>query len=125
MVSSLVVVTGPAQSGKTQYLLSRYRAALRGGKPGSVLWLAPTWRAAAEVRNRIPGDDLSACWEPGVFTFDKFAQAILDSSSESARPKGTLPYLLHGDHKGTVPFSPAMQDRRRKIGKIPWNRSGL
>ena len=86
MVASLVVVTGPAQSGKTQYLLSRYRAALRGGTPGSVLWLAPTWRAAAEVRNRIPGDDLSACWEPGVYTFDKFAQALIESSAEPIRP---------------------------------------
>ena len=97
MVSKFEVVTGPAQSGKTQYLLSRYRAALRGGKPGSVLWLAPTWRAAAEVRNRIPGDDLSACWEPGVFTFDKFAQAILESSAEW-RQKGR-PFTLHENRK--------------------------
>ncbi|MGA2062631.1 MAG: PD-(D/E)XK nuclease family protein [Thermoguttaceae bacterium] len=85
MVAPLELVTGPAQSGKTQYLLSRYRAALRGGKPGSVLWLAPTWRAAAEVRNRILVDDLSACWEPGVFTFDKFAQAIIESSPDPIR----------------------------------------
>jgi ATP-dependent helicase/DNAse subunit B len=91
MVASLIVVTGPAQCGKTHYLLSRYRAALHGGKPGNVLWLAPTWRAAADVRNRIPGAELQACWEPGVFTFDKFAQAILESSPEPMRHKGTVP----------------------------------
>jgi ATP-dependent helicase/DNAse subunit B len=69
---------------------------LHGGKPGNVLWLAPTWRAAADVRNRIPGAELQACWEPGVFTFDKFAQAILESFPEPMR------------HKGTVSFSPTM-----------------
>ncbi|MGA2796045.1 MAG: PD-(D/E)XK nuclease family protein [Thermoguttaceae bacterium] len=114
MVASIVLVTGPAQSGKTQYLLSRYRAALRGGKAGSVLWLAPTWRAAAEVRNSIPGDDLSACWEPGVFTFDKFAQALIESSPDPIRPltrsmkrqlvRGLIDEQLAGD--GLRHFSP-------------------
>ncbi|MGD0381958.1 MAG: PD-(D/E)XK nuclease family protein, partial [Thermoguttaceae bacterium] len=92
MAASLIVVTGPAQSGKTHYLLSRYRAALHCCKPGNVLWLAPTWRAAADVRNRIPGAELQACWEPGVFTFDKFAQAILESSPEPMRQKGTVSF---------------------------------
>jgi ATP-dependent helicase/nuclease subunit B len=103
MVASLIVVTGPAQSGKTHYLLSRYRTALHSGKPGTVLWLAPTWRAAADVRNRILSDELEACWEPGVYTFDKFAQAILASSTEPIQHKGTVPISLQS--KGTVPFS--------------------
>jgi len=86
MVASLIVVTGPAQSGKTHYLLSRYRTELSNGKPGRALWLAPTWRTAADVRNRLLGNELSACWEPGVFTFDKFAQAVLESSPAPIRP---------------------------------------
>ncbi len=38
------------------------------------------------MRNRIPGNVLQACWEPGVLTFDKFAQAILDFSPQPIRP---------------------------------------
>ena len=43
------------------------------------MWLAPTWRAAAEIRNRIIDANLGACWKPGGLTFDKFAQTILES----------------------------------------------
>ncbi len=85
MDASQIIITGPAQSGKTHCLLNRYRAVLKAGKPGSVLWLAPTWRAAADVRDHILGDDLETCWEPGVFTFDKFAQAILEASPAPIR----------------------------------------
>ncbi|HEY4760429.1 MAG TPA: UvrD-helicase domain-containing protein, partial [Thermoguttaceae bacterium] len=86
MVASLTLVTGPAQSGKTRYLLWRYRTVLEEAKPGSAIWLAPTWRAAAEVRNCILGGEMAGCWQPGVFTFAKFAQAVLESSREQIRP---------------------------------------
>ena len=66
--------------------MSRYRSGLKTGMPGSVLWLAPTWRAAADVRNRILCDSLDVCFTPGVFTFGKFAQAILESSPAPIRP---------------------------------------
>jgi ATP-dependent helicase/nuclease subunit B len=79
MDGSLCVITGPAQSGKTLFLLTRYRAALKASRPGSVLWLAPTWRAAADVRDRLLADDLDACWQPGIYTFAKFAEAIVES----------------------------------------------
>ena len=85
MVASVTVITGPARSGKTHRLLSHYRAVLMPGKPGTVLWLAPSWRAAADVRSRILGGELEACWEPGIFTFDKFAQAVLEATSEPIR----------------------------------------
>ncbi len=55
-MSHLLVIAGPAGSGKTQRLLGRYRTLLAENRPGSTLWLAPTWRAAAEVRRRLlPG----------------------------------------------------------------------
>jgi ATP-dependent helicase/DNAse subunit B len=77
MVASIIALTGPAQSGKTHYLLSRYRAAMQYDHPGTALWLAPTWRGVAEVRNHILNSEFHACWQPGVYTFDKFAQVIL------------------------------------------------
>jgi ATP-dependent helicase/nuclease subunit B len=116
MVVSFEVVTGPAHSGKTQLLLSRYRTVLRSGKPANALWLAPTWRAAAEVRNSIPGDDLPACWEPGVLTFDKFAQAILESSSEPARHMGTVPFSLRENRDSSLePIRPLTRSMKRQL----------
>ncbi len=67
-------------------MLTRYREELHTNKPGTALWLAPAWRAAADVRNSILGAELPACWEPGVLTFDKFSQAILDHSDLTIRP---------------------------------------
>ena len=114
MVASLIVVTGPAQSGKTHSLLSFYRAALLSAKPGSVLWLAPTWRAAADVRNRILNDELGACWTPGVFTFDKFAQAILASSMEEH--KRTVPFaLLENRDSPQQPIRPLTRSMKRQL----------
>jgi ATP-dependent helicase/nuclease subunit B len=86
MLASIVVIAGPARSGKTHFLLSRYRKELSIGKPASVLWLSPTWRAAAEVRNRLFAGVMAGCWGPSVLTFDKFAQAVLESSPDPIRP---------------------------------------
>ena len=85
VTSSFEVVTGPAGSGKTSYLLDRYRAALRSEPPGSVLWLAPTQRAARAVRDRLLDESIRACFSPGVMTFGQFAEAILMQSGEPMR----------------------------------------
>ncbi len=81
MSARLTVIAGPPQSGKTDRLLGRYRALLAENRPGAALWLAPTWRAAAEVRRRLltsPGR------EPG---------------------DNVAPPRSRGQRKGTVPFS--------------------
>jgi ATP-dependent helicase/nuclease subunit B len=100
MVTSVILLTGPARSGKTNYLLSRYRSILSSRPPGSVLWLTPTWRAAAHVRDHILGGELNACWQPGIFTFDKFAQAILEHKGSH---KGGLSRFSRSEN-GTVPL---------------------
>ncbi len=106
----VVVLCGPARSGKTERLLARYRAALvpppaekgtgpicaehplgRSGKLDlspfpRVLWLAPTWRAAAEVRQRLFDGDFAGCFSPGVMTFEKFAEAVLHAAGIPLRP---------------------------------------
>jgi len=71
------ILCGPARCGKTGRLLARYREALKNSPPGAVLWLAPTWRAAAEVRGRLLDGSLAGCFQPGVMTFDKFADTVL------------------------------------------------
>jgi ATP-dependent helicase/nuclease subunit B len=90
MPARVTILCGPARSGKTGQLLRRYRAALAGRPPGSVLWLAPTWRAASEVRERILDGTLAGCFQPGVMTFEKFAEAVLHAAELPIRPMTRL-----------------------------------
>lgn len=82
----LRVLCGPAQSGKTERLLGQYRATLTQQTPGSALWLAPTWRAAAEVRLRLFEGEFCGCFSPGVMTFETFAETVLQSAGLPIRP---------------------------------------
>ena len=90
MPARVTILCGPARSGKTERLLARYREALAERPPGSTLWLAPTWRAAAEVRDRLLDGTLAGCFAPGVMTFAKFAQAVLHAARLPIRPVGRL-----------------------------------
>ena len=71
-------------------LLSRYRAALLQLTPGTTLWLAPTWRAAADVRWRLFDSRFGGCFSPGVMTFERFAETILHSARLPIRPMTRL-----------------------------------
>ena len=84
------ILLGPARSGKTARLLSRYRAGLIDQPPGATLWLAPTWRAAADVRLRLFDGDFGGCFRPGVMTFEKFAETILQAARLPIRPMTRL-----------------------------------
>ena len=111
------ILAGPARSGKTERLLTRYRAALGPEKgdsphlperpegcfaqmgtvpffrPGAALWLSPTWRAAAEVRERLlsePVPVFCGCFCPAVMTFEKFAESVLQASGAAIRPMTRL-----------------------------------
>jgi len=99
MAAQFTIIAGPPNSGKTQRLLARYRSVLIGSgegdpeKPagtfspiGQVLWLAPTWRAAADIRARLLCAPLGACFSPGVMTFERFARAVLEAVPEAVRP---------------------------------------
>ena len=90
MPARVTILCGPARSGKTERLLTRYRAALAGRPPGSALWLAPTWRAADEIRQRLLDETLPGCFLPGVMTFEKFAEAVLHAAELPIRPMTRL-----------------------------------
>ncbi len=89
-MSSLTVITGLPNSGKTTRLLARYRALLAENCPGAALWIAPTWRTAAAVRKRLLDAGLEGCFSPGVMTFDQFAETILHLVPEPIRPLSRL-----------------------------------
>jgi ATP-dependent helicase/DNAse subunit B len=89
MTATVTLCTGPVATGKTTYLLQRYRQALAQSSPGAALWLAPTQRSAADVRGRLLDAKLDACFSPGVMTFDQFADALLRYAPYSIRPVST------------------------------------
>jgi ATP-dependent helicase/DNAse subunit B len=75
----VIVYLGPARSGKTEELLRRYGEAL-GSSPnpfGTLLWLAPTARAAVGVREELMASGIKSCFNPGIMVFDDFARRVL------------------------------------------------
>jgi ATP-dependent helicase/nuclease subunit B len=92
MPAQITVVVGPARSGKTERMLAVYRktltAAAAAGTPASTLWLAPTRRAVEQVRDRLLGEGLDACFSPNLKTFDQLSSDVIaraDASDEIHR----------------------------------------
>ena len=81
----LNVVTGKTGQGKTARCLERYRSALQEGMQaggfGQTLWITPTHRSARQVISELFNDDFQCCFEPGVVTFDQFAEKLLRKSN--------------------------------------------
>ena len=90
MTARVTAIMGPARCGKTTRMLERYRRALVEQPPESTLWLAPTWRAAASIRDRLLTSHLRGCFSPSVMTFDRFAEAVLEASPVPVRPLNRL-----------------------------------
>ena len=106
MTAKVDLIAGPPHSGKTERLLVRYRellakntlsAAGSGGRcaAGSggrcaTLWLTPTWRAKAELCDRLLRGPCVGCFSPGVMTFEGFAETVLQSAPKPIRPMGRL-----------------------------------
>jgi len=86
MSAKLTVLAGPPRSGKTRRLLVRYRRTLLDSPPGAAIWLAPTWRAAMAIRSGLLDGECSGLFSPGVMTFEKFADAVLEVAPRATRP---------------------------------------
>ena len=88
----VVVVLGPARSGKTYELVGRYHDVLAVNQSGPtasldrVLWLAPSSRSAETVREQLIARGTVACLGPGVVTFDDLAKQILLAANSRTRP---------------------------------------
>src|SRR6056297_1487928 len=84
----LNLITGAVGTGKTDHCLHRYRAELHQAAEqreiGTTLWLVPTQRAGQWLLDRLITDDLRCCFEPGVMTFDQFAERIVRRSNYPA-----------------------------------------
>lgn len=95
MTTEIEILAGAAGTGKTDYLLDCYRFALINGqriqRPGRTLWLSPTQRVCDQVRRQLIGPELPVILAPQVFTFDGFADRLLEFSSDVMRP---LPQVM-------------------------------
>lgn len=85
MPARVHLFAGPAASGKSQQLLVLYRQALAKLPPTSCLWLAPTHRAAREVRRYLVDEQAPSCLGAGVSTFEEFAFRIVEAAEQPAR----------------------------------------
>jgi len=90
MTAQLTVTTGPPRCGKTAQLLTQYRDVLARNQPGAALWLSPSWRAAGEVYGQLLGGVCRGCFGPGVITFEKFADRVLELAPGEIRPMSRL-----------------------------------
>ncbi len=86
MPAEVHLLLGLPRSGKTGALLSQYRRRLHTQPLGTCLWLAPSSRAAAEVRQRLAAQGDRAVLAPGISTFGRLAGELLDRFGVTARP---------------------------------------
>src|SRR4051812_49265582 len=90
---SVVVLLGPARSGKTYDLVGRYRAVLENASPASfdrALWIAPNGRTAATVRDELVRTGLTACLRTGVVTFEDLTDQVLTATNVRLKPIDTI-----------------------------------
>src|SRR5262249_34859785 len=80
MHASVHILCGPAASGKTQRLLTRFREVAAKGI-GTALWLGPLQRYVESIREQLAG-----CLAPRLFTFQDFADEIVRVNDQKARP---------------------------------------
>ena len=94
MAAIITTLVGPARSGKTVRLLDRYRNMLRcqaaEGRCGKGLWIGPSQRCIAELRELLVCDSGSAFLAPGLFTFAGFAESVVAASARQIRPISRL-----------------------------------
>jgi ATP-dependent helicase/nuclease subunit B len=75
------ILAGPAGSGKTASLLARFRDCTLAA-PGTTLWLAPTQRAAAEVRTKLL--HMAVFTDFRIDTFKSLAISVLQTANPEA-----------------------------------------
>lgn len=94
MAAQIEVITGIAGSGKTARLLEIYRGELlraaANATPGTALWLTPTHRSRRTVLEALLDGVAGGLFAPNVFTFDEFAERILQSSGDDVQPLSSV-----------------------------------
>lgn len=95
MNATIHLLLGPAGSGKTTRLRERFLARSTA-EPGSVLWLAPTRRAADALRLSLLGTRPTLLGLP-LLTFEDFAATLIRANDPLARPLSNVQRRLLAD----------------------------
>lgn len=87
MSHTFEILTELPYSGKTGVLISVYLEQLNRQQQtmdfGSALWLTPTFRSRRETLRQLMQSNTGVIFAPNVYTFDQFADAVLDTQQES------------------------------------------
>jgi ATP-dependent helicase/nuclease subunit B len=90
MKGRVEVLCGVAGAGKTTRLLNIFRGELRrlGAEAmlGQAVWITPTARSRREIRQALLDQTLGVCFAPNVFTFDAFAERLLQTIGTEITP---------------------------------------
>jgi ATP-dependent helicase/nuclease subunit B len=89
------LLCGPAHSGKTAWLLERYRAVSRQ-TVGAALWIGPTNRNLEALRARLVGDG-GTVLAPNLYTFQHLADEMVRVNEPVSRPLSDLQRRLLTD----------------------------
>jgi len=108
MAGKGMVLAGPAGAGKTAWVLEKYQQVLSQSHPGAALWLTPNWRGVEDIRRRLLKGRVGYL-APGIMTFDRFAEAVVEFSRQKAR-------LIDGQMKRHLVRQ--LVERRRSEGRL-------
>jgi ATP-dependent helicase/nuclease subunit B len=90
MPGRVEVLCGIAGAGKTSRLIDIFRTELRRllaeSAPGQAVWITPTARSRRAIRRTLLDASLGVCFAPNVFTFDQFAERLLQATGLGITP---------------------------------------
>ncbi|HET6328803.1 MAG TPA: PD-(D/E)XK nuclease family protein, partial [Planctomycetaceae bacterium] len=90
MKGRVEILCGASGAGKTSRLLAIFREEIRRlqaeGLPGQAVWITPTARSRRAVRRDLLDGSLGVCFAPNVFTFDAFAERLLQTTGPGITP---------------------------------------
>ena len=94
-MAQVSIVLGPPRTGKSEYAVERFVAAVGQSGVDAALLLLPTARRAAEVRRQIVAEGrVPALFDARITTFPLLAQALLTANRVPAAEIGPMPQRL-------------------------------
>lgn len=94
-MAQISIVLGPPRTGKSEYAVERFVAAVGQNGVDAALLLLPTARRAAEVRRQIVAEGrVPALFDARIMTFPLLAQALLTANRVPAAEIGPMPQRL-------------------------------
>lgn len=85
MAATIHLVSGPVDSGSRAVLLQKYQSSSTAS-PGSALWLAPSIRAADQVRSLLGQQGWKGGFKPHIYSIEHLAETVIVTNDAKAQP---------------------------------------